>query len=87
MPLSQEFDFLDDLTDMLQEPTELQARPTAESLRPSTSPGQDDAGLAFIEWLREGVHSHHLVVNDSKAKVHTVDGTFSWSHRAFSNAT
>ncbi|MFK3773007.1 MobH family relaxase [Pseudomonas sp. NPDC089406] len=76
MPLSQEFDYLDDLMDMLQEPTDLQAGPTSESLRPTTSSGQDDAGLAFIEWLREGIRSHHLVVNDSKAKVHTVDGTF-----------
>ncbi|AUA33418.1 relaxase [Pseudomonas sp. SGAir0191] len=76
VPLTEDFDYLDDLMEMLQEPAELQARPTAESLRSSTSPGQDDAGLAFIEWLREGVHSHRLVVNDSKAKVHTVDGTF-----------
>lgn len=76
VPLNQEFDYLDELMDMLQEPAELQAEPTAESLRPTTSSGQDDAGLAFIEWLREGIHSHRLVVNDSQAKVHTVDGTF-----------
>lgn len=76
MPLSQELYYLDELMDMLQEPTELQAEPTVENLRPTILPGQDDAGSAFIEWLREGIHSHHLVVNDSKAKVHTVDGTF-----------
>ncbi|WP_130905570.1 MULTISPECIES: MobH family relaxase [unclassified Pseudomonas] len=74
--LTEDFAYLDDLMDMLQEPAELQARPTAESLRSSASPCQDDVGLAFIEWLREGVHSHRLVVNDSKAMVHTVDGTF-----------
>jgi integrating conjugative element relaxase (TIGR03760 family) len=74
--LTEDFAYLDDLMDMLQEPAELQARPTAESLRSSASPCQDDVGLAFIEWLREGVHSHSLVVNDSKAMVHTVDGTF-----------
>lgn len=76
VPLTQDFDYLDDLMDMLQEPAELKAGPAAESLQPTTSPGQDDAGLVFIEWLREGIHSHHLVINDSKAKVHTVDGTF-----------
>ncbi|MBV4535579.1 MULTISPECIES: MobH family relaxase [Pseudomonas] len=76
VPLSLESDYLDELMDMLQEPTELQAETTAESLRPTTSPDQNDAGLAFMEWLREGLHSHRLVVNDSKAKVHTVDGTF-----------
>ncbi|WP_425930341.1 MobH family relaxase [Pseudomonas sp. NyZ201] len=76
VPLNQEFDYLDDLMGMLEDPAELQAEPTAASLRPTTSPEQDAAGLAFIEWLREGIRSHRLVVNDSKAKVHTVDGTF-----------
>ncbi|MBA6104603.1 MULTISPECIES: MobH family relaxase [Pseudomonas] len=76
VPLTQELDYLDDLMDMLQKPAELQAGSSAERFRPTTSPGQDDAGLAFIEWLREGIHSRQLMVNDSKAKVHTVDGTF-----------
>ncbi|MEJ8664114.1 TraI domain-containing protein [Pseudomonas sp. LP23] len=76
VPLNQEFDYLNDLMGMLEEPTELQAGPTAASLRPTTSPEQDAAGLAFVEWLREGVCSHRLLVNDTKAKVHTVEGTF-----------
>lgn len=76
LPLNQDFDYLDDLMDMLQEPAEFQAGPVAEGFQPTTSPDPDDAGLAFMEWLREGLHSHRLVVNDSKAKVHTVDGTF-----------
>lgn len=76
VPLNQEFDYLDDLMGMLEDPAELQAGATAASLRPTTSPEQDAAGLAFIEWLREGIRSHRLVVNDSKAKVHIVDGTF-----------
>ncbi|WNN39116.1 MobH family relaxase [Pseudomonas inefficax] len=76
VPLNQEFDYLDDLMGMLEEPAELQAGPTAAGLPPTTSPEQDAEGLAFIEWLREGIRSHRLVVNDSKAKVHTVDGTF-----------
>lgn len=76
VPLSQDCDYLDELMDMLQEPTELQAGPLAENFQPTTSTDQNDAGLAFMEWLREGLHSHRLVVNDSKAKVHTVDGAF-----------
>lgn len=76
MTPSQDFDYLDDLVDMLQGPAELQAGAVAESFQPTTSSDQNDAGLAFMEWLREGLHSHRLVVNDSKAKVHTVDGTF-----------
>lgn len=75
VPLNQEFDYLDDLMDMLQEPVELQAGPVLTPPLPSSACSQDDSGLAFIEWLREGIDSHRLVVNDSKAKVHIVDGT------------
>ncbi|MFG0462477.1 MobH family relaxase [Pseudomonas sp. yb_1] len=73
---NQDFDYLDDLIDMLQEPSEVETGPSAESLYSTAAPPQDVAGLAFLEWLREGIHSHRLMVNDSKAKVHTVDGTF-----------
>lgn len=75
VPLTQDFDYLHDLVDMLQGPAELEAGPVEESFQPTISPDQNDAGLAFMKWLREGLHSHRLVVNDSKAKVHTVDGT------------
>ena len=27
-------------------------------------------------WVKEGILSHKLVINDSKAKIHTVGGTF-----------
>ncbi|MBX8588577.1 TraI domain-containing protein [Pseudomonas cichorii] len=36
---------------------------------------QEDYGTEFLSWLREGVLSHKLVINDAKARVHTVDGT------------
>ncbi|ROR59992.1 UNVERIFIED_ORG: integrating conjugative element relaxase (TIGR03760 family) [Pseudomonas psychrophila] len=32
-------------------------------------------GQAFIDWLKEGVHSRKLIINDAKALVHTVSGT------------
>ncbi|WP_409260006.1 MobH family relaxase [Pseudomonas sp. KCJK8806] len=73
---NQEFDFLDDLMDMLQVPGERESGSAVEKAQFATAPPQDSVGLAFIEWLREGVNSHRLVINDSKAKVHTVDGTF-----------
>ncbi|WP_336331544.1 MobH family relaxase [Pseudomonas putida] len=76
VPLNQEFAYLDDLMGMLQDAVECQAGPFLTSPPPATAPTQEDSGLAFIEWLREGILSHRLVVNDSKAKVHTVDGTF-----------
>ncbi|QOJ93869.1 MULTISPECIES: MobH family relaxase [Pseudomonas] len=73
---NQQFAYLDDLMDMLHDAVECQAGPSLTSPPPATAPTQEDSGLAFIEWLREGILSHRLVVNDSKAKVHTVDGTF-----------
>lgn len=75
-PLNQEFDYLDDLTDMLQEPGELEDKSGTEGLQPVPPPLQDALEQAFIEWLREGIHSHRLLINDSKAKIHTVEGTF-----------
>lgn len=73
---NQDFDYLDDLMDMLQEPNGVETGPSTESLQSATAPPKDAEGLAFLEWLRKGVLNHRLVVNDSKAKVHTVDGTF-----------
>ncbi|UPL08263.1 integrating conjugative element relaxase, PFGI-1 class [Pseudomonas sp. IsoF] len=76
MPLNQDFDYLDDLMDMLQEPAEFETGSNTGSLKAAASQSQDAVGLAFLEWLRDGIHTHRLVINDSKAKVHTVDGTF-----------
>lgn len=72
----QEFDYLDDLMDMLQVPGERESGSATEKKQSATAPSQDKVGLAFLEWLREGVHNHRLVLNDSKAKLHIVDGTF-----------
>lgn len=74
--LNQDFDYLDDLMDMLQMPGELETGSSTGSLQSITAPPEDAEGLAFFEWLRKGVLSHRLVINDSKAKVHTVNGTF-----------
>ncbi|MDH4846213.1 relaxase [Pseudomonas sp. BN605] len=73
---NQEYDYLDDLMDMLQDPSECDSGSASEQVQPATAPPQEDAGLAFIEWLREGIHNHRLLINDSKAKVHSMDGTF-----------
>ncbi|WP_332846598.1 MobH family relaxase [Pseudomonas lactucae] len=43
---------------------------------PKTSPlPSDDPGQAFLNWVREGIQNHKLMINDSKAKIHTVSGT------------
>ena len=41
----------------------------------SLSPPSDNPGQVFLNWVREGIQSHKLIINDSKAKIHTVDGT------------
>lgn len=75
-PQSQEFDYLDDLMDMLEEPRQPETNSSTRSEQSANAPPQDTIGLAFLEWLRDGLRSHRLVINDSKAKVHTVEGTF-----------
>ncbi|WP_251865475.1 MobH family relaxase [Achromobacter sp. Marseille-Q4962] len=45
---------------------------------PATMPAPAKAtpsGEAFIAWLRQGIESRKLIINDAKALVHTVDGT------------
>ena len=32
-------------------------------------------GERFMQWLRDGIRSHRLIINDAKALVHTVAGT------------
>ncbi|MFJ2982668.1 MULTISPECIES: MobH family relaxase [unclassified Pseudomonas] len=75
-PLSQDFDYLDDLMNMLEEPRQPETNSSTRSEQPATAQPEDTIGVAFLEWLRDGLRSHRLVINDSKAKVHTVEGTF-----------
>ncbi len=32
-------------------------------------------GLMFMDWLRKGIINHKIVINDARAKIHTVSGT------------
>lgn len=70
-----EGDFVEPLLDMFA--PEVQAlsgaspQPSPETpLATSSDPGQ-----IFLDWVRDGIRSHKLIINDSKAKVHTVNGT------------
>lgn len=74
--LDEDFHYLDDLLDMLEEPGQLETESSTGNVQSATAPSQDAIGLDFLEWLRDGVRSHRLVINDSNAKVHTVEGTF-----------
>ncbi|AXA67886.1 MobH family relaxase [Pseudomonas oryzihabitans] len=50
-------------------PIELQQELAVIPIAPS------ELGQAFMDWVRLGVLSHKLVINDAKAMIHTVDGT------------
>ncbi len=77
---TQDCDYLEDLMDMLQEPGELKSESNTASLQPAAPPSQNTVGLAFLKWLRDGIHTHRLVINDSRAKVHTVTALFFPGH-------
>lgn len=38
-------------------------------------PNETELGQQFVEWIKAGIASHKLVINDTKALVHTVAGT------------
>lgn len=64
------------ITRNLQQPKSEPARipqPADLILPPPVS--SEDHGSAFLTWLKMGVISHKIIINDAKARVHTVDGT------------
>ena len=73
--LDMDDDYLGTLLDMFEitEP-EINCTPLESALEISPLPS-DSPGQAFLDWVKEGIQSHNLIINDSKAKVHTVDGT------------
>ncbi|MDW7745701.1 MobH family relaxase [Halomonas sp.] len=46
----------------------------AEKLAEQASPGHSSSGEEFLAWLRGGLKTHKVLMNDSKALVHAVDG-------------
>ncbi|MBT2298228.1 MobH family relaxase [Pseudomonas fluorescens] len=75
-PMSlEDADYLGTLLDMF-ESEEPGARDALSESAGETSTLQSDSpGQAFLNWVKEGILSHKLVINDSKAKIHTVSGT------------
>ncbi|AZF53153.1 hypothetical protein C4J85_2668 [Pseudomonas sp. R4-34-07] len=68
-------DYLGTLLDMfeLKEPEARDA--LSESAVETSTLQSDNPGQAFLSWVKEGILSHKLVINDSNAKIHTVSGT------------
>jgi integrating conjugative element relaxase (TIGR03760 family) len=55
-----------------------EASPTALPKAIADLPGpvpQEDLGATFVDWLRAGLVSRRIIINDTKALVHTVDAT------------
>jgi hypothetical protein len=67
-------DYLGTLLDMfeLEEP-EVSDESSASTLEISNL-SSDNPGQAFLNWVKEGILGHKLIINDSKAKVHIVTG-------------
>ncbi|GHU37781.1 helicase [Betaproteobacteria bacterium] len=54
------------------------ARPPANTRPQSTellSGTAEPSGLHFMEWLKQGIQSHKLIINEARALVHTVSDT------------
>ena len=68
-------DYLGTLLDMF-ELEKLEASDALSESAIETSMLQlDNPGEAFLNWVKEGILSHKLIINDTKAKIHTVDGS------------
>lgn len=69
-------DYLGSLLDMfeVEKPEACDAPPSAIALKISNYP-VNNPGQVFLNWVREGIQSHKLIINDSKAKIHTVGGS------------
>lgn len=68
-------DYLGTLLDMFELADPEATDAPSESALEISSPPSDNPGQAFLNWVKEGILSHKLVINDSKAKIHTVGGS------------
>ena len=68
-------DYLGTLLDIFDlEESEVRNASSAGTLGISNSTS-GNPGQAFLNWVKEGILSHKLIINDSKAKIHTVSGS------------
>ncbi len=67
-------DYLGSLLDMFEITEPETNRSPLESAHEISDPASDNSGQVFLSWVKEGIQSHKLIINDSKAKVHTVSG-------------
>ncbi|KOG03584.1 MobH family relaxase [Pseudomonas syringae] len=70
-PDADDSDYLGPLLELFETPDSDHG--AALSTAPTTEEQANDLGKHFLEWLRAGLQSHALIINDSRAKVHTVN--------------
>ncbi|EIK67460.1 helicase family protein [Pseudomonas synxantha BG33R] len=71
----EDVDYLGTLLDMFELIDPETSNAPAESTLETSTPPSDKPGQAFLNWVKEGILSHKLIINDSKAKIHTVSGS------------
>ncbi|WP_421555576.1 MobH family relaxase [Pseudomonas kitaguniensis] len=68
-------DYLGTLLDMFELADPEASGAPSESALEISNPPSNNPGQVFLNWVKEGILSHKLIINDSKAKIHTVSGT------------
>jgi len=68
-------DYLGTLLEMFELEEPEASDTSSESAHEISTLTSDNPGQEFLNWVKESIRSHKLIINDSKAKVHTVDGT------------
>ncbi len=68
-------DYISTLLDMLELEEPVVGDASSASTLEISNASLDNPGQAFLNWVKEGILSHKLIVNDSKARIHTVCGT------------
>jgi integrating conjugative element relaxase (TIGR03760 family) len=68
-------DYLGTLLDIFEMGEPEPSETPSENVLEVSNPPSNDPGQVFLNWVKEGIQSHKLIINDSKAKIHTVSGT------------
>lgn len=68
-------DYLGTLLDMFEMADPDVTDAPSESILEIPTPLSSNPGQVFLNWIKEGIQSHKLIINDSKAKIHTVCGS------------
>ena len=74
-PTVEDADYLGALLDIFELDEPEASNALSESTVETSTHQPDNPGQEFLKWVKEGILSHKLIINDSRAKIHTVDGS------------